>query len=220
MARAFEHAPRSGEPRPVRHQRDQGVRRVGGQCSGAGETPRAQSRARRRSLGDRVVRGPPPHVVRRRAGARDARADGPLVPRFRQLGHLRHGVLPPLRSDAVRLGQGRAVGTAGAASSSSARRLRSSPASPCTTRKQATSRSSRALPLIERAATDERNFVKKAVSWALRAVGRRNAALNAAAVDVARRLAASESPAARWVGRDAVRELTSALVMRKIAGRR
>jgi 3-methyladenine DNA glycosylase AlkD len=75
------------------------------------------------------------------------------------------------------------------------------------------------LPLIERAATDDRNFVKKAVSWALRVIGRRNAVLNAAALDVARRLAASDEPAARWVGRDSVRELTSALVQRKIAGR-
>ena len=48
----------------------------------------------------------------------------------------------------------------------------------------ATRRSSRACALIERAATDERNFVKKGVSWALRGVGRRNAALNAAAVEV------------------------------------
>ena len=70
------------------------------------------------------------------------------------------------------------------------------------------------LPLIERAATDERNFVKKGVSWALRGVGRRNAALNAAAVTVARRLAASPEPAARWIGRGALKELTSPLVMR------
>ena len=70
------------------------------------------------------------------------------------------------------------------------------------------------LPLIERAATDERNFVKKGVSWALRGVGRRNAALNAAAVTVARRLSASPEPAARWIGRGALKELTSPLVMR------
>jgi 3-methyladenine DNA glycosylase AlkD len=62
------------------------------------------------------------------------------------------------------------------------------------------------LPLIERAATDERNFVKKGVSWALRMTGRRNAALNAAAVAVARRLAASPDAAARWVGKDALKD--------------
>lgn len=64
------------------------------------------------------------------------------------------------------------------------------------------------LPFIERAATDERNFVKKGVSWALRSVGRRNAALNAAAVEVARRLVESPQAAARWVGKDALKELT------------
>jgi 3-methyladenine DNA glycosylase AlkD len=75
------------------------------------------------------------------------------------------------------------------------------------------------LPLVERAASDERNFVKKGVSWALRKVGRRNAALNAAAVKVARRLSDSPEPAARWVGRGALKELTSPLVMRRLGPR-
>jgi len=65
------------------------------------------------------------------------------------------------------------------------------------------------LPLIERAATDERNFVKKGVSWALRRIGRRNAALNAASVALSQRLADSPEAAARWVGKDALRERTS-----------
>jgi 3-methyladenine DNA glycosylase AlkD len=64
------------------------------------------------------------------------------------------------------------------------------------------------LALIEREATDERNFVKKAVNMALRAVGRRNRALRVAATAVARRLAASDDRTAKWVGRDALRELT------------
>ena len=64
------------------------------------------------------------------------------------------------------------------------------------------------LALIERGASDDRNFVKKGVSWALRAVGRRSRALNGAAVRVARRLADSPDQAARWVGKDALRELT------------
>ena len=64
------------------------------------------------------------------------------------------------------------------------------------------------LPLIERAAADERNFVKKGVSWALRAIGRRSPALRMGSVELARRLAASEQPAERWVGKDAWRELT------------
>lgn len=66
------------------------------------------------------------------------------------------------------------------------------------------------LDYIEGAATDERNFVKKGVSWALRGVGRRNPKLNAAAKQVARRLSASEDPTARWVGKDALKDLTRA----------
>jgi 3-methyladenine DNA glycosylase AlkD len=76
------------------------------------------------------------------------------------------------------------------------------------------------LVLIERAATDERNFVKKGVNWALRTVGKRNAALNAAAVTLARRLADSPEAAARWVGKDALRELTSPTVVRRLSARR
>jgi 3-methyladenine DNA glycosylase AlkD len=75
------------------------------------------------------------------------------------------------------------------------------------------------LPLIERGARDERNFVKKGVNWALRRIGRRNPALNAAALVVARRLAASEQPSCRWVGKDALRELTSPKVRSALARR-
>lgn len=64
-----------------------------------------------------------------------------------------------------------------------------------------------ALPLIERASTDERNFVKKGVNWALRSVGRRRPRVQAAALKLARRLAASDDPTARWIGSDAVRKL-------------
>jgi 3-methyladenine DNA glycosylase AlkD len=66
----------------------------------------------------------------------------------------------------------------------------------------------RCLPLIEAAAGDDRNFVKKAVNWALRGVGRRNARMRAASLKSARRLAASSDPTARWIGKDAMRELT------------
>lgn len=66
----------------------------------------------------------------------------------------------------------------------------------------------RALPLIESAARDERNFVKKAVSWALRALGRRNLALGAECRALASRLAASDDSTARWIGRDALRDLS------------
>jgi 3-methyladenine DNA glycosylase AlkD len=81
-------------------------------------------------------------------------------------------------------------------------------------------RFARGLRLVERAATDERNFVKKAVNWALRCIGKRSPELNAAAVATARRLSASPQAAARWVGKDALRELTSAAVIRRLAARR
>ena len=64
------------------------------------------------------------------------------------------------------------------------------------------------LELIERAATDERNFVKKGVSWALRSVGRRSPAVRQAALALSRRLAESPDSAARWIGKDALRDLT------------
>jgi 3-methyladenine DNA glycosylase AlkD len=76
-----------------------------------------------------------------------------------------------------------------------------------------------ALPLIERAATDERNFVKKGVSWALRGSGRRSPALYDAAVELARRLAASPEAAARWVGKDALRDLAKPAVLSRLAAR-
>lgn len=74
----------------------------------------------------------------------------------------------------------------------------------------------RSLRLIETGAADDRNFVKKAVSWALRTVGRRNTALNAAAVELAKRLSESKERAPRWVGKDGLRELTSPAVLRRL----
>jgi len=72
------------------------------------------------------------------------------------------------------------------------------------------------LELIEREAGDERNFVKKAVNMALRAIGKRNRALNEAAVAAARRLAKSQDTTARWVGTDALKELTSPGVKKRL----
>jgi len=77
----------------------------------------------------------------------------------------------------------------------------------------------RALSLVERAAADERNFVKKAVNWALRGIGRRNVALNRRAITVARRLSVSPPGPRRWVGKDALRELTSDAVQRRLTKR-
>jgi 3-methyladenine DNA glycosylase AlkD len=67
----------------------------------------------------------------------------------------------------------------------------------------------RCLPLIEECAGDDRNFVKKGVSWALRMVGRRSVPLHAKSLALARRLADSEVPCARWIGREALRDLAS-----------
>ncbi len=64
------------------------------------------------------------------------------------------------------------------------------------------------LPLIETHASDERNFVKKGVNWALRSIGKRNAKLNAEALALSERLAATDDDTARWIGKDAIRDLT------------
>lgn len=63
------------------------------------------------------------------------------------------------------------------------------------------------LPLIEAAANDDRNFVKKAVNWALRQIGKRSAALREPALTVADRLCQRSEKSARWIGNDARREL-------------
>ncbi len=65
------------------------------------------------------------------------------------------------------------------------------------------------LPAIRRGSLDERNYVKKAVSWALRQIGKRTPSLNAAAISEAEHLCMLESTSARWIGRDALRELRS-----------
>jgi 3-methyladenine DNA glycosylase AlkD len=70
------------------------------------------------------------------------------------------------------------------------------------------------LPLIRRGATDPRNEVKKGVSWALRQIGKRNAALRGAAIEEAERLVELDVAPARWIGRDALRELRSIEVPR------
>jgi 3-methyladenine DNA glycosylase AlkD len=87
----------------------------------------------------------------------------------------------------------------------------------------------RLLPVIERGASDERNFVKKAVNWALRNIGKRNRVLNAAAIACAERIRSAANqraggerggdPAARsarWVANDALRELSSAKVQARL----
>lgn len=75
------------------------------------------------------------------------------------------------------------------------------------------------LELIQTHADDERNFVKKAVNWALRSIGKRNTVLHTAAHETATRLAARKEPAPRWIGKDALRELNSASVLERLAKR-
>jgi 3-methyladenine DNA glycosylase AlkD len=72
------------------------------------------------------------------------------------------------------------------------------------------------LVIIERYAFDERNFVRKAVNWALRNIGKRNHALNKAAMACARRIAKQDSRAARWIAKDAIRELTDPKTIARI----
>lgn len=72
------------------------------------------------------------------------------------------------------------------------------------------------FPLIKQAASDERNFVKKAVNWALRNIGKRNPALNQSAITLAEELQRSESRSARWIAADALRELRSDAVQKKV----
>jgi 3-methyladenine DNA glycosylase AlkD len=72
------------------------------------------------------------------------------------------------------------------------------------------------LPIIEREAGDPRNFVRKAVSWALRQIGKRNTALNATAIASAERIRDSGPRSGRWVASDALRELQSEPVQRRL----
>ena len=74
------------------------------------------------------------------------------------------------------------------------------------------------LPVIKRESLDERNFVKKAVNWALRHIGKRNRSLNRAAIETAKEIRQLDSKAARWVSSDAIRELESETVQRRLKG--
>jgi 3-methyladenine DNA glycosylase AlkD len=74
--------------------------------------------------------------------------------------------------------------------------------------------------LIGEESVDERNFVKKAVNWALRQIGKRNLRLNKAAVEIAREIANIDSKSARWIASDALRELTSEAVQKRLRRKR
>lgn len=72
------------------------------------------------------------------------------------------------------------------------------------------------LPIIKNGAIDERNFVKKAVNWALRNIGKRNPKLNKAAINVAKEIQKIDSKSAEWIASDALRELTSDAVQKRL----
>ncbi len=73
------------------------------------------------------------------------------------------------------------------------------------------------FPFIVKGSIDERNFVKKAVNWALRQIGKRNADLNSKAIAVAKRIQAQDSKSARWIAADALKELQSPAVQKKVS---
>ena len=72
------------------------------------------------------------------------------------------------------------------------------------------------LPIIKRESTDNRNYVKKAVNWALRQIGKRNLYLNERAIETAREIREIDSKSARWIASDALRELTSQAVIDRL----
>lgn len=76
------------------------------------------------------------------------------------------------------------------------------------------------FPVIVRESTDKRNMVKKAVNWALRQIGKRNTTMNSEAIVVARELLESDSASARWIARDALKELEGEAVQRRLEARR
>jgi 3-methyladenine DNA glycosylase AlkD len=73
------------------------------------------------------------------------------------------------------------------------------------------------LTQIKKEATDDRNFVKKAVNWALRQIGKRNLALNRMAIAVAEDIQRQDSRAARWVAKDALRELRNKKIQHRLS---
>jgi 3-methyladenine DNA glycosylase AlkD len=74
----------------------------------------------------------------------------------------------------------------------------------------------RLIPLIKEGATDGRNFVKKAVNWALRSIGKRNMNLHQVAMQAAQEMQKMDSKSARWIASDAIRDLSSDAVQRKL----
>jgi len=76
------------------------------------------------------------------------------------------------------------------------------------------------LPIIKRETTDERNFVKKAINWALRQIGKRNLTLNRKTIKTAKEIQEMDSKSAKWIASDALRELTSDAVQKRLRAKK
>jgi 3-methyladenine DNA glycosylase AlkD len=76
------------------------------------------------------------------------------------------------------------------------------------------------LPAIKREADDDRNYVKKAVNWALRNIGKRNVNLNRKAIETAKEVQKMDPKSAKWIASDAIRELTSEAVQERLQKKR
>jgi 3-methyladenine DNA glycosylase AlkD len=72
------------------------------------------------------------------------------------------------------------------------------------------------LPVLEKYANDERNFIKKAVNWSLRQIGKRSLYLNKLAIETAEKIKAQNTKPARWIASDALRELTSEKILERL----
>ena len=72
------------------------------------------------------------------------------------------------------------------------------------------------LPIIKRESTDERNFVRKAVNWALRQIGKRNINLNKVAIETAREIQKIDSKTAKWIANNAIKELTNEKIQKRL----
>lgn len=75
------------------------------------------------------------------------------------------------------------------------------------------------LPILEKHANDERNFIKKAVNWSLRQIGKRNLNLNKLAIETAEKIKAQNTKSARWIASDALRELTNEKTLKRISSK-
>lgn len=86
-------------------------------------------------------------------------------------------------------------------------------------KKESNERIASFIPIIERESWDDRNFVKKAVNWALRQIGKRNLVLNALAIDAAERIKLQDAKTPRWIASDALRELRSDKIQERLRSR-